>query len=64
MKAAWISVVDRLPEREGSYIICTERGAVCTAHFWERSRRFSGRYLKVTHWMPLPPPAVKERRTA
>ncbi|MCM1439176.1 MAG: DUF551 domain-containing protein [Roseburia sp.] len=57
--AGWIDMAVELPPKEGSYLVCTERGAVCTAHYWERHQRFSGRGLQVTHWMPLPEP-VKE----
>lgn len=52
----WIALADKRPPMEGSYLVCTERGAVCTAHYWERNQRFSGRGLRVTHWMPMPKP--------
>ncbi len=53
---SWISMDDRLPPADGSYIVHTAKGAVCTAHFHDRQQRFSGRGLRVTHWMPLPAP--------
>lgn len=51
----WISVNERLPDCDGSYIVATSRGAVCTTHWWTKAHRWSGR-LGVTHWMPLPEP--------
>lgn len=51
----WISVDERLPDCDGSYIVATSKGAVCTAHWWTKGHRWSGR-LRVTHWMPLPKP--------
>ena len=55
---AWISVMDKLPEKTGSYIVATENGAVCTAKFYESEywgNHFAGRVARyITHWMPLP----------
>lgn len=60
----WISVKDRLPECEGSYIVYTERGSIYASHFYTEKRFASGYVreaqwsqrgtVKVTHWMPLP----------
>lgn len=59
----WISVKDRLPESDGSYIAHSGKsGKVFTAHFWARDKIWSGRNLNltITHWMPMPePPKVK-----
>lgn len=55
----WISVKDRLPDKDGSYIVHSGRsGTVFAAHFWARDNRWSGRglNLNITHWMPLPDP--------
>ena len=52
----WVSVKKRLPEADGKYIIHTHTGAVCQGHYYGREKRFSGRGIKVTHWMPFPPP--------
>lgn len=53
----WIRVRDRLPNKDGSYIVRSEfSNKVYTAHFWARSREWSGRNPYVTHWMPLPEP--------
>ena len=62
----WISVKDRLPEYEGSYIVYTERGSVYANHFYTE-KRFASGYVreaqwsrrgtaKVTHWQPMPQP--------
>ena len=60
----WISAADRLPEKDGSYIVCSGKsGAVFTAHFWAQSKAWSGRSngKYITHWMPLPEPPVYEK---
>lgn len=56
----WVSVGDRLPEEEGKYIIHTHTGAVCQGHYYGREKRFSGRGIKVTHWMPFPKPPLSD----
>lgn len=59
LSTGWISVKDKLPDRDGSYIVHSGKsGAVFTAHFWARDGHWSGRSLdlNVTHWMPLPEP--------
>ena len=51
----WISVEDRLPEREGKYLTYTTRGTIEISSFYPF-------YLNdkpqvdywITHWMPLP----------
>ena len=66
----WISVKERLPEKEGSYIVRTKTGAVTTARFYDERTFSETHYLPkeytrkaawsrnrdVTHWMPLPEP--------
>ena len=66
----WISVDDRLPERTGSYIVCTDKGAVCTAKFYsdlptglryEKPHWNNSRLNKhITHWCELPQPPKGE----
>lgn len=63
----WISVEDRLPDRQGKYLIYTHNGYV-TFGYWgdygdgkssfNPNPRFD--YHNVTHWMPVPEPP-KER---
>lgn len=53
----WVSVKDRLPGETGSYIICTENHAVCTARYYAKSGLFNGVAGRhATYWMPLPEP--------
>ena len=66
----WIPVTERLPEKEGTYIVRTTTGAVTTARFYEERdmTNYRGDFIKhveakfhrnATHWMPLPePPAI------
>ena len=68
LSSCWIPVTERLPEKEGSYIVTTTTGAVTTARFYTEEefppthyrpysyRRSAGwsRNRNVTHWMPLP----------
>lgn len=64
----WIPVSERLPDKDGTYLIRTKSGAVCTAKFYtektfpptryrpteyKRTAQWSGN-RKVTEWMPLP----------
>ena len=66
----WVSVDERLPECEGSYIVYTERGSIYASHFYTEKRFASGYVreaqwsqrgtVKVTHWMPLPEPPKGE----
>lgn len=62
----WIPVSERLPDKEGSYLVYTERGSVYASHFYTRKTFHNGYVreaqwsqrgkVKVTHWMPLPEP--------
>lgn len=66
----WISVDDRLPEYEGTYLVYTEIGSIYASHFYTKKRFASGYVreaqwsqrgtVKVTHWMPLPKPPKGE----
>ena len=64
----WISVKDRLPEKNGRYLCRYEQevyGEVCRctdfgmfdSNIGEKGNWFVG---KVTHWMPLPEPPKEE----
>ena len=58
-KSEWISVDERLPDKEGTYLTYTDKDnvdldifCIYPSHgtkFWSGERRG-----KVTHWMPLP----------
>lgn len=59
--AEWISVEDRLPDKEGKYLISTINGYVTFGYFgdygdgspkFEKNLRFD--YRNVIYWMPLP----------
>ena len=66
----WISVTERLPEKEDTYLVYTERGSVYSSHFYAEMKFASGYVreaswsqrgkVKVTHWMPLPQPPKGE----
>ena len=57
----WISVEDRLPEREGKYLVYTVKGAIRFGEYRSYlvgDSKFCGPQFDyyVTHWMPLPDP--------
>ena len=65
-QTTWISVKDRLPPRNGNYLVVTEglgffRG--CTdikiLYFYNGCFKLDDKdvyYMNITHWMPLPEP--------
>ena len=63
----WVSVLDRLPEESGMYIVTANDGHAQRVSFvqWQKKNRMwnltgARSYWRVTHWMPLPPaPEVK-----
>ena len=59
----WISVEDRLPEKDGKYIVCTAKGSVYCTRFkaYGKSGSFQTDInTHITHWMSLPePPEVR-----
>ena len=62
MHDKWISIKDRLPQADGSYLICTNRGAVCTSHYYTGANYFSAPSGKnAIYWMPLPEPPKEEK---
>ena len=59
----WISVTERLPEENGTYIVSAFDGHDGRTSFAKWQNRFktwnltgARSYWKVTHWMPLPEP--------
>lgn len=70
----WISVKDRLPEKQGIYWVCYEINGSLKSHYslWEeKSRKFKGnkygwrsremvRRSNIKFWMPLPTPPIEE----
>lgn len=61
---SWIPVTERLPDRNGVFLVCTKHdfyktAKVAKATFKKNSRGFYGQggyWSNVTHWMPLPEP--------
>ncbi len=64
MQSEWISVKDRLPEKEGTYLTYTENEQIhidCFCIYPNHGTKFFvGGNGKVTHWMPLPEPPKGE----
>lgn len=59
----WISVSERLPEKQANFLIADDKGNMEIALWTKQFGWFSGgnRVKKVTHWMPLPEvPKMKE----
>ena len=59
----WVSVLDRLPEEGGMYIVTANDGHAQRVSFvqWQKKNRMwnltgARSYWRVTHWMPLPEP--------
>ena len=61
-QSEWISVEDRLPKKEGLYLVYTKKGYIeidrfaifDVGYYWVELEDY------VTHWMPLPePPKMK-----
>lgn len=57
----WIPVTERLPEKNGSYLVYVY-GDVTEMEYWHgKWHRLRDDYTKaVTHWMPLPEPPKEE----
>ena len=63
-ESAWISVEDRLPDKEGTYLTYTDKEKTIIDVFCiypsHGTKFWVGGNGKVTHWMPLPePPKMK-----
>lgn len=60
-QSQWTNAQDRPPVVEDSYIICTDRGAVCAAHYYPQKNRWNNPYNgHVLCWMPFPEPPEAE----
>lgn len=57
-QSGWISVEERLPEREGMYLVYTYKGAIKFGDFRSYYAKNDNPQFDyyVTHWMPLPEP--------
>ena len=60
-QSGWISVDERLPERQGTYLVHTVKGAIKFGEFRSYLANDEPQFdYFVTHWMPLPePPKMK-----
>lgn len=52
-KRKWISVAERVPEKYGTYLVYTARGAFMVGCYYPQAKNWNVR-ATVTHWMPLP----------
>lgn len=50
----WISVEDRLPEKDGIYLACKKSKVILPLSYLACRKEWSG--YEVAHWMPLPEP--------
>lgn len=62
----WIPVSERLPEKVGTFIICTSYGDVFEADYWLSRKEFtrcngSNFMNPVMYWQPLPQPPKGEK---
>ena len=59
--SAWIPCSERMPDRNGAYLVWIDAARNNTPDFLDLKSRESGRWrtghrFDITHWMPLPPP--------
>ena len=64
-KQEWISVDERLPDKEGTYLTYTDKDKMLMDIFCiypsHGTEFWVGGNGKVTHWMPLPPPPKENK---
>lgn len=54
----WISAKERLPEKDGRYLIVEKHFSKWVGVSSMRNGRFD---FEITHWMPLPSPPEQEK---
>ena len=60
-QSEWISVEERLPEREGKYLVFTIKGEIKIEPYCTVAINYEPQFnYWVTHWMPLPEPPKGE----
>ena len=55
----WIPVSERLPEKDGYYLVyCAEYDGICIIYYeiLKTKSKWRTKWKEVTHWMPLPEP--------
>lgn len=59
-KQEWISVEDRLPEKQQTVLVCFGNDCVSTDFIASSGMWYDHWHKTITHWMPLPtPPKMK-----
>lgn len=59
-QSEWISVNERLPDKYGDYICCTQKGTIWQLTYNPKYKLFNVSHdnvenaMNVTHWMPFP----------
>lgn len=61
-KQEWISVDERLPDRDGKYLVYTSKGFIFTQYYY-CTNAVGFETWDVTHWMPLPETPKKGDKT-
>ena len=55
----WIPCSERLPEKGGAYLVCSEKQSVYVAHFYKNSVVPHWSKGNIIYWQPLPEPYQK-----
>ena len=55
----WIPCSERLPEKGGAYLVCSEKQSVYMAHFYKNSVVPHWSKGNIIYWQPLPAPYQK-----
>ena len=62
VSGSWVSVKDRLPNRDTKCLVYRPIGLIDIEYFYFDSKSFSGDY-QPSHYMPLPPKPIDAQRT-